>query len=232
MFRRTLAAVSVAAVLWGAANSLRATDNRPPAADAAPRISNEFAEILDVTKPDAATRARFLQQIALRQDALEKWDKSEEGRMLYELRSELQAARKTNDEGKIKLLGAQITALSAAESALKVKLRGAILGTLTLEQQKTWTAHILAVRVHDFLQNVALSNAQYDQLRALALQEAGLFLKSGTLEQDPYLIALKDTLLVFAEKVRTQVLTDAQRQMLKPPAFVPTVPVEALPATL
>jgi len=161
---------------------------------------------------DAQTK--FKDAAEARQKKLDAWSESEKGKQLADLKKELTAARKAKDEAKVKTLEEQAAPLEKEHAELMDSSRGEVLGLLS---DKEWTKAISASldrRVKKSLSAVTLTKDQEEKIKEISDEAVPGYLKEHTDKEQAFkgLVGLQSKV---SAKVKSDVLTDAQREAIK-----------------
>jgi|GEM_PF-4970288 len=208
--------VIIAAVMLAAATPMlvQAQMTAPAATAPRPDIHGEFLEMRDVLKIEGEQFAKFEAAVKARNKVVDGFDASEKAKKMAELREARAAAKKANDEAKMKELDAQLEPLHKESWAIRVAQRATVFATLTPAQQQQWVAYILNQKVTKGTTKWGMDEAQLAKAKTLCDAEAAKVFKADLLQTDPYLVSLDEVVKNVRTTVRGTILTDEQRKVL------------------
>lgn len=156
-------------------------------------------ELPDLTEQQKRIAEEKLQA---RNQALQAFNASPEGKRLIELRTELAAARRNKETDKVGPLRNQIQPLADAYFKLRVEGRLDILSVLTPQQLVQYTAQAIRTRAMRNIDSRQLTAEQSEQVMQWCMEAARNHFQKYTLQQDPFFNATEPLATEVRERVR------------------------------
>jgi hypothetical protein len=147
-------------------------------------------------------KAKFDAAVKARNEAYDKWAKSERGQRYQQLKTQETAARRANDAAKLGQVTPELTALRAEQENVRAGLRREFDKSLTLDQQRQWASHALLLRATKALERTALTEAQKKEAKTITDRIAAERVNAGTAQRDPYLLLDEAAVREASEGIR------------------------------
>jgi PBP1b-binding outer membrane lipoprotein LpoB len=184
---------------------------------------DEFDAMIQATEMDGKQLAGFLAATQDRLARLAAWEGSEKGKRRVELRTRLvPEAQEGTDDAKLKKLAIELNQLDAEYGALRVAVRGMVMGVMTLEQQRAWAASALLGVASRSLRGTQLDADQRKRALAICAGAVKDVIKEDTVASDPYLNCIArnqgDLVTKTVQRIKSEVLTKEQQAALAPAA--------------
>jgi hypothetical protein len=184
---------------------------------------DEFDAMIQATEMDGKQLAGFLAATQDRLARLAAWEGSEKGKRRVELRTRLvPEAQEGTDDTKLKKLAIELNQLDAEYGALRVAVRGMVMGVMTLEQQRAWAASALLGVASRSLRGTQLDADQRKRALAICAGAVKDVIKEDTVASDSYLNCIArnqgDLVTKTVQRIKSEVLTKEQQAALAPAA--------------
>lgn len=212
-----LAAALLGSVLAGAGSAPTTTAKAVKVAEA----PGEFGLMLEMFQLEGPAKARFMEKVRSAEEARRRWDSSDKGRQMSALGTRIRQLPAADPQRPA--LQAQFQPLEDEYRALRARIRAEIILTLNDDQQQRWISYCLYRRIRGAFKHAGLSPEQVTKVQAHCLEHAGVWLKEQptVFQQDPYLRGVEKRRDALIEHIRQDVLTEEQRDKLRPPGSRP-----------
>lgn len=219
MFRKTALLLTLSLSALAFAGDPPTTDAKSGTKTEAKVEKSELDESLAQIAEDAGLSEKGLDKFKgaadKRQAKLDAWKESTDGQKLADLRKQLAVARKDKDDTRINSIEKQIDPLNKAYTDLRESSRGELLSTLTDKQQVKMLETALTRRVTKSLDDANLTADQKSKIETLCEDAIPDYHKEWTVEKDPMFRHLFGVQSRVVNKVKADLLTDAQRDAMK-----------------
>lgn len=156
--------------------------------------------------------AKFDRACAEREIAINAWTAGP-GKQVDDVRAAMKTAKAAKDEAAIANLQPRYDLLNQMDIDYRTQLRGNVMQTLTLEQQRRWAGFVINQQILRKFSKIELSDRQKESIQRMADDTADRIVKPDTVEKDPFFNSLKSPEIIepLVNKARDKVLTIEQR---------------------
>jgi Spy/CpxP family protein refolding chaperone len=196
----------------------RARRKRPAGKAKKPRVNRELAAMVKACELTQEQQQQIAEISAAGAKAGREWQKAH-GEELKALRAEMAAARKAKDKEAMKQAGEKMKTLTVERAEIASKTNADVLAVLSVEQRAAWQTHLDVQAAVRPMRRAKLTPEQMAKVKEIV---AGGLKDVDRKDKKAVGAAMKK----IAATIRTEVLTDEQREALKKPKAEPKLRAE------